>query len=204
MKQVLVVVAVLFMASPALANQVFYRVGTASVSNDRGGQIFTDVGGASGVNNGDSGTSIAAGLDLKILDCFLFEGNDILGEIYVNYVKFSEERVVNAISHVAGLGSAPQEVNVSELAVVIAPKYKMNFGKIKPWIIPAGLSFLVNSPPSDKTNYLDIGYHAGIGFEYELIQELSLGIDYRYTMGAGDPGYKFKSTDLGVYVGLNF
>lgn len=200
----MLLLSIFFFSASALANQVFYRIGSAKIGNDRSGQIFADAGGAGGVNDGDSGLSISAGLDLKLFDCPLFENNELIGEIYVNYVKFSEEKVVNAIDFVVAGDTTAKEVNVSELSVVIAPKYKMNFGKFKPWLVPMGLAFLVNAPPSNTTNYLDIGYHVGLGAEYQLVEQLSLGLDLRYTKGAGDPSYKFESTDFGFYVGINF
>ena len=71
-------------------------------------------------------------------------------------------------------------------------------------VLTAGLAFLVNSPPSNTTNYLDIGYHAGAGAEYMIVKELSLGIDYRYTMGVGDPQLKVKYSSFGANIGINF
>ena len=55
------------------------------------------------------------------------------------------------------------------LAVDIAPKLKFNEGsKIRPWVIPPGLDFQVISPPSNQTQYLNIGVQFGTGFEYEV------------------------------------
>ena len=140
------------------ANQVFYRYGSANIQTTRGNELFTDVQGANGLNNNDTGTSIGAGLDLKLFNCPLIKNAEFYGQIFLNYTKYSEEKVASA-AHVLVLSdTAKKEVNVSELAITIAPKYKFNFGKIKPWIIPIGLSFLVNSPPSNTSNYLDIGF----------------------------------------------
>lgn len=189
-----------------LANQVFYRVGSANVQTARGGEIFTDVGGANGINHHDIGMSLGAGLDLKLFNCPLVKNAELFGEIFVNYTKYSEEQVASVAHYLAsgGTDTTKREVNVSELAVTIAPKYKMSFGKLKPWIIPIGLSFLVNSPPSNTTNYLDVGIHAGIGVEYEIIKQVSLGVDFRYNKGSGDPSFTFESTDLGAYLAINF
>ncbi|MDD4975334.1 MAG: outer membrane beta-barrel protein [Bacteriovorax sp.] len=195
----------LFATNAFADGQVFYRYGWSSLSMDRGGQTFTDVLGTNGKNDGKSGKGIGAGLDLKLMNCPLFPSNSLVGEIFVDYNRFSHKKVVNAISHVAGLGSAPTEVSVSELAVVIAPKYRFDgLGKFRPWIIPAGLAFMVNSPPSNTTNYLDVGYHLGAGAEYMIIKELSIGVDYRYTIGSGDPQLKVKYSSLGANLGINF
>lgn len=204
MKKLSTLALALLLSSQAFASgQVFYRYGISKLSEDRGGQIFTDTGAAAGKNDDDQGTSLSAGLDLKLMDCPL-SNNSLLGEIYVDYNKFSDKRVANAIGQVAGVEPKVNEVTVSQLAVVIAPKYRFELGKFRPWIIPAGLAFLVNSPPSNTTNYLDVGYHAGVGAEYMVLKELSLGADVRYTAGAGDPQLKVKYTSYGAYLGINF
>ncbi|MBP9681893.1 MAG: outer membrane beta-barrel protein [Bacteriovorax sp.] len=194
------------MSSAALADgQVFYRYGLSSLSTSRGGQTFTDVLGNNGKNDDKNGHGLAAGLDLKMMNCPLFPQNSLVGEIFVDYNRFSNKKVVNAIGHVAGISSVPTEVSVSELAVVVAPKYRFDsMGSFRPWIIPAGLAFMVNSPPSNTTNYLDVGYHVGAGAEYMIVKELSLGVDYRYTIGSGDPQLKVKYSSLGASLGINF
>ena len=57
------------MASSAFAkgNQVFFRGGGAFLSADRGGQVFTDTGGATGTfNNEDSGFYVGGGVELVL------------------------------------------------------------------------------------------------------------------------------------------
>jgi hypothetical protein len=50
------------------------------------------------------------------------------------------------------------------LTVDVAPKLKfMEGSKLRPWVIPVGLDFHVISPPSNQTNYLDIGVQFGLG-----------------------------------------
>lgn len=194
------------MTSNAFAEgQVFYRYGLSSLGQSRGNQTFTDTGKANGSNDDKNGYGFGAGLDLKLMNCPLFETNSLLGEIFVDYNKFSNKKVANAIDVVVSSNSTKQEVSVSELAVIIAPKYRFDgMGKFRPWIIPAGLAFMVNSPPSNTTNYLDVGYHAGLGAEYVVLKELSLGLDYRYTAGSGHPQLKVKYTSLGASLGINF
>lgn len=203
--------AALMSASAFADGQVFYRYGFSSLSVDRGGQIFTDTGGLNGRNDDKSGRGLGAGLDLSLMQCPLFADNSVAGEIFVDYNKFSKKAVVNAIGAVAShtttgtttVTLAP--VAVSELAVVVAPKYRIGgLGKLRPWVIPVGLAFMVNSPPSNTTSYLDIGYHVGAGAEYELVKQLSVGVDYRYTVGSGDPGLKVKYGSLGTYLAINF
>lgn len=193
--------------------QVFYRYGGNSLTNSRGGEIFTDIAGADATkkNDGDSGKTIGAGLNLKMMECPLFPENSLLGEIYVDYSKFSDKQTPNAIRAVAAhttTGTTTitnEKITVSELAVVVAPKYRFGgMGKFRPWIVPIGLAFLVNSPPSNTTSYLDIGYHLGAGAEYLLHERLSLGADVRHTAGSGDPSLKMKYTSYAGYIGINF
>lgn len=205
MKKLCLLTVLAVMSSNAFADgQVFYRYGLSSLSVSRGNQIFTDVNGTNGKNDDKSGKGLGAGLDLKLMNCPLFAENSLVGEIFVDYNRFSHKRVVNAIQAVLS-NTTPREVSVSELAVVIAPKYRFDgMGKFRPWIIPAGLAFMVNSPPSDTTGYLDIGYHAGAGADYLIVKELSVGLDYRYTVGAGDPQLKVKYSSFGASLGINF
>jgi len=191
-----------------LGGQVFYKYGTASLKDHRGEQAFTDTYGLNGKNDDDSGTAIGAGLDVPLAKLF---GNTLLGEVMVDYARFSDKKVLQTASvlkdeALAEDGSLYEtsNVTVSELNVVVAPKYRFELGKIRPWIIPIGLAFMVNSPPSDDTAYLDTGYHYGAGVEYMLHELLSLGVDYRNTIASGDPGIKATYSTFGAYVGINF
>ncbi len=200
-----------------LGGQVFYKFGTASLKDDRGGQAFTDTYGLSGKNDDDSGSAIGAGLDIPLTKLF---GNTLLGEVMVEYTKFSDKKVLQTASVLKdealttalgdvgldenGSNFETSNVTVSELNVVIAPKYRFELGKLRPWIIPAGLAFMVNSPPSDDTTYLDTGFHYGIGVEYMVHPALSVGADYRNTIASGDPGIKASYSSYGVYIGINF
>ena len=191
-----------------LGGQVFYKYGTATAKDDRSGEPFTDTYGLAGKNDGDSGSAIAAGLDIPLAKLF---GNTLLGEVMVEYAKFSNKEVLQTTSvlkdeALAENGSLykTSEVTVSALNVVIAPKYRFDLGKVRPWIIPAGLAFMVNSPPTEDSNYLDVGYHYGAGVEYMLTDLLSIGVDYRNTIASGDPGYKATYSTMGGYLGINF
>lgn len=186
----------------AMGGQVFYRFGQATLTDDRGGEIFTDTGGAAGKNDDKNGTVIGAGLDIPLVK----RGSaTLLGEVSVEYAKFSAKKVRQTTSALLG-GTADTEVAVSSLQVLIAPKLRFDTmgGKVRPWVIPAGLAFIVNSPPSDDTTYLDIGYHIGAGVEYMIIDELSLGVDVRHTFAKGDANTNTDYTSYSVYVGINF
>ncbi|MFZ4713786.1 MAG: hypothetical protein ACOYL6_08755 [Bacteriovoracaceae bacterium] len=191
----------------AEGNQVFYRYGQSQLDGPRQGEIFTDVKGATGKNDGKKGKNFSAGVDLKMFNCPLFPSNSLLGEIMLDYNRFKDQYVTNAIGTVAGTSPSKGNVPITELAVVVAPKYRFDGimdGKLRPWIIPIGMAFMVNSPPSDYTSYLDIGYHYGAGVEYKIVDMASVGVDYRRTQGSGDPGIAIKYSSFGAYLGFNF
>lgn len=184
--------------------QVFYHYGKATLGKDRGGQVFTDTLGTSGRNDETAGWNVGAGLNLPMLKAV--GPGDILGEVMVDYAHFSQKEVRQATSHLLS-GTANKKVTVSALNVTIAPKYQFTGimdNKLRPWIIPLGLSFLVNSPPSDNTSYLDVGYHAAVGIEYAVIDNLSLGLAYRNTMAAKEIDVDNSYSTMELYAGVNF
>ncbi|MBI5903869.1 MAG: outer membrane beta-barrel protein [Deltaproteobacteria bacterium] len=194
-----------------MGGQVFYRYGIANLKDDRGGEVFTDTLNylKEGSNNGTRGWNVSAGLDLPLLKDI--GPGTLLGEIMVDYASFSKKKVTQATSTLLQLDGttvvhSTNEVAVSELAVVVAPKYRIDLydGKLRPWIIPAGLVFLVNSPPSNDTTYLDIGYQFGAGIEYRILEPLSIGLDYRYTIASGEPNMKATYSTIALYMGINF
>ena len=188
-----------------LGGQVFYQYGVANLSKDRGSQVFTDTNGQSGhLNDGKSGWDMGAGLDLPLLKGV--GPGDILGQVFVDYAHYSKKQVVQTSGALLGQTNL-REVTVSTLNVAISPKYRFESflgGKVTPWIIPIGLSFLVNSPPSDNTSYLDIGYHLGAGIEYKVIDALSVGLSYRMTLAAKEIDVDNTNSTYDLYVGVNF
>lgn len=184
--------------------QVFFRYGLSNLKQDRGNQVFTDTNGTAGINDDSSGWNISAGLDTALIR--KLGPGSVIGEIMLDYARFSKKQVRQTTSALLA-GTNNSEVTVSEFMAVVAPKYRFDGiagGKIRPWIIPIGLAFMVNSPPSNDTNYLDIGYHLGAGVEYMVLDELSIGVDYRYTISSGEPNLKSTFGTLDLYVGINF
>lgn len=185
-------------------NQVFFRGGFSYLTNSRGNEVFTDVNGASALNNGKSGFSVATGLDLKMLDVPFLGDSDLLGEIFIEYARFSRKTVTQTTSALLG-GAATSNVQVSSLNVTVAPKIRFDqWEHVHPFISPVGVSFLVNSPPSNDTTYLDLGLHFAAGVDFQLLDWLSLGVDARYTHG-----FEFTNTNMsyfstGMYAGINF
>ncbi len=187
-----------------LGGQVFYGFGIATLQHGRGNQVFTDTNGLTGQNDGTSGYDVSAGFDLPLIK--KAGPGTILGEFMVDYARFSDKQVTQTSSALLGAPTT-QKITVSELNVVFAPKYRFEGimgGRLRPWIIPAGLAFMVNSPPSNNTTYVDIGYHVAAGVEYMLLDQLSVGVDYRYTIASGEPGLKSNYSAAQLYLGINF
>ncbi len=215
---VITVVLIMFNAvsvfAGQLGGQVFFRGGATHLSNDRGHELFTDTEPISVTpSNDDNGDwYVGAGLDIPLTK--LGPGS-LLGEVMVEYAQFSNKRVVSAVGTVATGSTLYAETQIAELNVVIAPKYRFEqFGPVRPWIIPIGLAFMVNSPPSNTTTYLDIGLHHAVGIEYVVTPLVSIGLDIRYTNALGFTGGDIQGTSLddtevdyltyGAYVGVNF
>ena len=213
-----VVLSLSLSAQPAHAgdklDQVFFRFAYTRLNDSRGNETFTDVFnglGAGPSNDNEAGASIGAGLDLALTEPDQLGGNVLLGEIFINYSSFSDKRVAQATSGIlTGLGGgapapALTKVRVSELNVTVAPKLRFDsLGAVRPWVIPVGLSFLVNSPPSNNSTYLDVGLHFGAGAEYVLMDQLAVGADFRYTHGLEHSDTHTRYYSMGGYVGINF
>lgn len=198
-------------------NQVFFRGGFAGLTSDRAGEVFTDVFGRNGQrNDANTGYYIGAGLDLLLSkDTWgLMQGVSVLGEIGVEFKRFNSATVTEAVpSTCAGAlgGAAPgctvrtNTVQLTMLTVDVAPKLKFMEGSaFRPWIIPLGLDFHVISPPSNATNYLDIGVQFGAGFEYQVWKELKLGLDGRFHLASNQTNTVNNFGTIGPYIGIGF
>ncbi len=199
---------VLAAAAPAYADlggQVFFRGGVAMlVGGDRGGEVFTDVNGASGLRNDDkTGYSLGFGFALPLLKDPWF-GNTLLAEVLIDHARFSHKRVVQNTSALLG-GTNTSEVSVSQIAIVAAPKYRFELGAVRPWVVPIGMEFIVNSPPSNDTTYQTAAVHFAAGIEYRLAAPLSVGVDARFNLGFDESHvHEDNSFMAGVYLGFNF
>lgn len=128
--------------------------------------------------------------------------NTVLGEVLLDYVQFSRKEVVQTTSALLGTPRI-SKVTVNALAIVGAPKYRIEMGRLRPWIIPVGLDILTVSPPNNNAEHLGVGIHLGAGIEYRIIKPISVGLDVRFnrTISAQQP-QEFIST--GAYIGFNF
>jgi len=201
---VVLAVALSEVAFAQIGGQFFVRGGVSKLTEgSRGGDIFADTRGLAGQNDDDTGFSLGFGLDLPLMkDPWLC--NTILGEIIVDYAEFSDKRVLQTAGALIDETNIT-DVSVAELAVAAAFKYRVEMGRLRPWIIPIGVAVIVNSPPTDDTTVLDVGLPFGIGVDYLLTEKISVGLDCRYyvnfdlnNISSGD------YLTAGGYLGVNF
>ena len=206
---VLVVSAV----SPVLAeeigtgNQVFFKGGFMNLSRDRGGQTFVDTGSARGPTGGNEGWYAGAGLDLMLSkDVWgAMDKTSVLGEIGLQFNRINSATVRNAANAVSTLGNPTDKVQLTMMTINVAPKIKFMEGSMfRPWIIPIGLDFHVISPPSNQTQYLDMGLQFGAGFEVQIWKAIKLGADARYHVTSRMTNTNNDYFQVGPYVGISF
>lgn len=188
-------------------NVVFFRGGYAGLTSDRGNEVFTDVNGANGTRNNDSsGYYVGGGLDLMLSRDFwgMMNGVSALGEIGVEFKRWNSNTVRNNTSALL-MGTQTSTTQLTMLTVDISPKFKFNqFGNFVPWIIPVGLDFHVISPPSNNSNYLDVGVQFAAGFEYRVWKEFKLGADARFHLASNQTSTVNNFFTVGPYVGIGF
>jgi hypothetical protein len=95
---------------------------------------------------------------------------------------------------------------VTMLTLAASPKIKFNLmeGKLRPWIMPAGLAVQIISPPSSGVTVLNPALQIGTGIEYNLLSNIWVGADFRYYFTGGDLNYSTKTTGAGVLpAGIN-
>ncbi len=194
-------------------NMVVFKGGYMNLNRDRGGQIFTDTNGVTGVNGGNSGWYAGAWLDLGLSkDAWgLMQGITGIGEIGLQFNNISSNRVNNTAGSLAThaltgtTGLDPQQVQLTMVTINVAPKLKfMDGSAFRPWIIPIGLDIHVISPPSNHSGYLDIGVQFGAGFEYQVWKAFKLGVDARYHLAADLTHTDNSYFQAGPYVGITF
>jgi len=187
-------------------NQVFFRGAYSALTTNRGGEIFTDTLATGNANSSRGGWSMAAGLDLSMMEMEDMGGARVMGEIFAEFSQFSDQNVVNAAQALLGT-TVVRQVNVTSLNVTIAPKVRfddLGSGRIRPFVVPVGLAFLVNSPPSNTTSYLDLGMQFGAGVDGLVVDRISVGADLRYNHSFTQSQTNNSYWSTGVYAGINF
>ena len=203
-------------AEDELGNMVFFRGGFVDMFSDRAGEIFTDTQNAlgQGYNSGDHGWYVGAGLDLVLSkDAWgMMSKTWAVGEIGLQFNRLTSKTVTSAVptlSAVAGVplggGTTPAGTQLTMVTIDVAPKLKfMEGSRFRPWIIPIGLDIHVISPPSNQTQYLDVGVQFGAGFEYQMWKAFKLGADARYHLTANLTNTTNNYWQVGPYVGISF
>lgn len=191
-----------------LGGQVFFKGGYARMDSPRSNSLLT----AQDNPDDRNGFNVGAGLDLPLMTIF---NSTLLGEIYVEYIQTqhttgdSSAKVETPPDKVLAEGKGLENI----LTVGIAPKFRFdNLGSIRPWlapyrpwIIPVGLTFNVNTPVNKAITNISIGGVTGIGIERLFWNNrLSLGIDARYYWGPDIPDENLKHLTTSGYVGINF
>jgi len=187
-------------------NQLFFRGAYSALVTNRANEVFTDTLGTTTLNSSKRGWSMAAGLDLSAMKIEKLGGANLMGEIFMEYSKFSGQYVTQTTSALLG-GTTQSDVAVSEMNVTVAPKARfdgLGNGRFRPFVIPIGMSFLVNSPPSNDSTYLDVGLHFGGGLDVLVVDRISVGADVRYTYGFQETNTNMSYWSTGAYVALNF
>jgi len=193
----------------ATGNRVFFRGGYAALSSNRGGELFTSTGQFVGAettsNDSSSGYYVGGGLDLMLSKDMwgAMKGIAVVGEVGVEYKRWNSSTVIN--SSALGGDLTPAKVQMTMLTVDIAPKVKFMQGSdFQPWIIPVGLDFHVVSPPSNQTQYLDVGVQFGAGAEYRIWKEFWVGVDGRFHLASNQTNTVNNFGTVGGYVGIGF
>lgn len=188
-------------------NMVFFKGGFMNLNQDRSGQIFADTLGTSGVNGGNGGWYAGAGLDLVMSkDVWgAMSKTWVVGEIGLQINRISSSSVNNAAGFLASGAVDQQKVQLTMLTIDVAPKIKfMEDSTFRPWIIPLGLDFHVISPPSNRTQYLDMGVQFGAGFEYQVWKAFKVGVDARYHVTSRMTNTNNDYFQVGPYAGIAF
>ncbi len=214
MKKYLALATVILLASATMAqagdgvqrnNRVVFRGNFVGLTKGRGNEVFTDTLGASGSNDSKTGFGVSAALDLGMMEPGTILGMaSIMGGVSVDFARFSR-KVVRQTTSALLAGTTNSDVNVTELNVGVAPKLRFdNMGKFQPYLMPVGLAFLVVSPPSNDSTYLDLGLNFGAGFDYRLVDWLSVGIDGKYTQSFETTNTEGSYYTIGAGVGVHF
>jgi len=136
----------------------------------------------------------------------------VVGEIGLQFNRINSATVNNAAGSIAVCtlgGTCPtadsQKVQLTMVTIDVAPKIKFLEGSaFRPWIIPIGLDIHVISPPSNRTQYLDMGVQFGAGADFQVWRAIMLGVDARYHVTARMTNTNNDYFQVGPYVGISF
>lgn len=209
-------------AQPASAeeigNMIAFKGGFMRLNSDRADNLFTDARNplGAGLNDNQNGWYVGAWLDLAMSkDAWgMMNGTWAVGEIGLQFNRIASKVVTNTgnigvgTTPPAGLqvtSTTPSRQQLTMVTIDIAPKLKFMEGNaFRPWLIPVGLDIHVISPPSNQTQYLDVGVQFGAGFEWQVWKAFKLGMDARYHLTANMTNTSNSYMQVGPYVGIAF
>lgn len=209
-------------AQPASAeeigNMIAFKGGFMRLNSDRADNLFTDARNplGAGLNDNQNGWYVGAWLDLAMSkDAWgMMNGTWAVGEIGLQFNRIASKVVTNTgnigvgTTPPAGLqvtSTTPSRQQLTMVTIDIAPKLKFMEGNaFRPWLIPVGLDIHVISPPSNQTQYLDVGVQFGAGFEWQVWRAFKLGMDARYHLTANMTNTSNSYMQVGPYVGIAF
>jgi hypothetical protein len=203
-------------------NLVAFRGGYASLNTNRNNELLTNntTGALGGFSNNQSGNGngwyVGANMDFRTTDDLFGLADNVAldAELLVNYANYG----VTNNAYISAVVGQPIKAQVTSLTVAASPKIKFNFleGKLRPWIIPAGLAIQVVSPPSSGVTVLNPALQLGTGIEYNVWNSIWVGADFRYYFTGGDLNYGTKTAAgymsqtstqgliTGAYIGFGF
>ena len=208
-------------------NRFYFRGGYAQMNRHRGraDELLTDLNGLVGESNGDQGFYFGASFDFSLNDNLwgLTDDVELMAELMFEYKDFSnlsagprtdpalDGQIPLGVIFEGTLGPAfvtdTDSVEVTEFVLAASPKIKFMKGyDFRPWIIPAGFALHLISPPSNGFTILAPGVMFGIGFDYTVWKNISLGMDGRYHIVSrtGVDGVDLDGFAAGFNVGFGF
>ena len=201
--------------SKAKNHMIYFRGGYAD--NDSSLVATTNtVGGAAGsaqlagTTRGQSaGWNFGAGIDFSLTDNMfgLMKGTELLGELDLSYVDLGT--FTSGLTPTLLAGALPgTSASQSMFRITAAPKIKFFEGsKLRPWIIPAGFTLNVISPPSQANAITELmpAMHFGAGLDYNIWKSIYVGTDVRYNMAFSTlDGTNVNGLTAGGSVGFGF
>lgn len=173
-----------------LGGQVSFRGGYTHLDS-RNSELFT------GHRTGEDGWMAGGALDVYLMREPFFN-NSLLGQISMDFsgINGRTNRTLG------GTGEGRQAL----YKIAVSPKYRIDtLGNLRPWIIPIGLTFLVNSPPSESVAYLTVGGTTGAGVEYVIANRFSLGLALSYNFYSESQNrINTNHFSVGPYIGINY
>lgn len=154
------------------------------------------------------GWSFGAGFDFSLDDNLfgLMNNTEVLAELMFDYNEFGS--FTGNVTGAIGLPNSAHKATQSQLRLTAAPKIKFFKGsKLRPWIIPAGFTMNVISPPSQLNTITELmpAIHFGGGVDYNIWKNIYVGADVRYNWALNKlDGTNVNGLTAGGSLGIGF